>query len=366
MSRHNIPTGMAPHSDIKATLAMIPTIRNQEQDFVSWQRKLRKLPRNLADILDLIKTHGKCLELALTALQEAYQDLCRHCRQPDPVIGALERKLNINLFEEVGGASKVYVALGKIASKLDIGIESGRGSGFNWAKILQAPEREAAASFRKYCNQLSGHMGLIRVIARELRHTSSSFAPARGKKTQAQDIVSHNFSKEYDGLERKHLREVSEGLRLRFNEAPFAVTVPLGPGRGQSEEEGSDHADVIFSYLDKENGVEDFLQQFENMGSKWAAGMLGNSTTPEMRTLEIAHTELSCGVIRALQQSVSCDEGVSPLQDDTKFLNCRLERWEELTSHQKIIIAIGGHFSHGKSSFLNALMGEDVLPTNSE
>lgn len=331
-------------TDFRAVSAIVLTIKQQEQDFATWQQTSRKLPKDLRDIFDTIKTHGNDLDKALTALGAAYSELDRRQLRPNGLIAKLETKLKMVLLDEVKGASNVYFAIRKTGNELDSAIDRGRRSVFDWGKVWQTPEKAAAGSLRNHSNQLRHHMLLIRSMARELRQES---AP------QAQDIMSDIFFKDYDALGREQLKQVSKELYPTFEANPFAVTV------------SEDHGGVIYNYLDQKDGYKLFLQHFENMGSKWAAQVLDDSPT-KMQTLERAHTKLSCGVMNALKQSVSSNEGVSPLRDDTDYLRTRLERWEELTSHQKIIIAIGGHFSHGKSSFLNALLGDDVLPTNSE
>jgi len=344
MSR-NISANTAQHKTLLGILAMVPTIEDQQRAFARWLQESPQLPKRLVDILDIIKTHGEYLKSALMSLQPVYDDLSRERRNSDAIIADLEERHSMNFSKEVIGVKGVLVALNAAGPKLQ--------PPSNWAKRLRASHKEATATFEKLCGELDGHLRLIRMMTRALRHASHPPEPEA-------------FPKEYAELERKHWKEVLDRLWPRFREEPFAVTVPLDPEREQSKEEGRDHADMIYQCLDQEKAVETFLQQFKDMGSKWAAAMLGGSPTPDMRTLEMAHTRLSCGVMNALQQSIPRDEGVCRLQDDTDFLHCRLARWEELTSRQKVIIAIGGHFSHGKSSFLNALIGDDVLPTNSE
>jgi hypothetical protein len=334
---------------------MIPTIEDQTRAFTSWQQGSPKLPKSLIDVLDRIKTHGEILNSALMSLQLVYDGLSHDRRHSDDVVANLEKNLSMDLFEEVEGAKDVFVAINATCSEL-----STAETNVTFVKFWRSPKKGLVESLNSNCNQLDRPFKAYSSdgpeAAEHLRHTG----------TKDECIVSDIFLKEYDGLERMHSKEVLERLRLRFSQEPFAVTVSLDPEREQSEEEGRDHADMIYDFLDEEEKVETFLQQFKNMGSKWAAAMLGDSPMPEMRTLEKAHTTLSCGVISALKKSVPRDEGICQLKDDTDYLQCRLERWEELTNHQKIVIAVGGHFSHGKSSFLNALMGEDVLPTNSE
>ena len=338
-----------PHSKLQGVLAMIPTIEDQLRAFTSWQ--LGSFHRDLRDILDLIKTHGNILKSALMSLQSVYDGISNDRRHSDDVVADLETKCGMDLSREVAGAKDVLVAVNATYSNLNT-----PSSTFSLGKIFRSSQKEAHDSFGILFARLKSHLRLIEMMARRLRHACHN-----GTRDES-DV----FLKEYAGLERMHSKQVLERLRLRFDQDPFAVTVPLDPNREQSEEEGRDHADKLYDYLDKQEEVKVLMRQFQDMGSKWAAAMVGGSSTPEMRTLEMAYTKLSCGVMNALQQSVPRDEGTCRLLDDTDFLHCRLARWEELTSGQKIIIAIGGHFSHGKSSFLNSLMGEDVLPTNSE
>lgn len=333
---------------------MIPTIEDQLRIFTSWRDPRlgsRQFSKDLIDILDLIKTNGDILKSALMSLQSVYDGLSNDRRHSDDVVAALEKKNSVDLSKEVAGARDVFVAINAAGSNL--GTPS---SNFAVGKFWRPSQKEALVSFGNHFAQLKSHLRIIEMMARRLRHAS---------RTGTKD-VSDVFLQEYAGLERIHSKQVLEGLRLRFDQDPFAVTVPLDPEREQSEEEGRDYAEKVYDYSDNEEELKVFLKQFQVMGSKWAAATLGGSSTPDMRTLEMAYTKLSCGVMSALQQSVPRDEGTPRLWEDTDFLQCRLEQWEKLTSGQKIIIAIGGHFSHGKSSFLNSLMGEDVLPTDSE
>ena len=332
------------HSELQGILAMIPTLDIQEQALAIWRKGMRKLPNPIINTLDLIETRGHALKRALSSLGPVIDGLSQRGRHSDDVVAYLGKKHIIDLSKEVEGATGVFVALNTTGAKL-----STANSKSGWERLLRIPQKEAAASFRKLYHQLGDHLMLIEIIVRDLWTA----------------ILSDAFWEEYSGQEGMDSKEVLEGLRLRFDKKAFAVTVSLGPESEQSGEEGRDYADMIYDYLDKPGGGEYFLRQFQDMGSEWVAKMLGDSPT-EMRKLEMAHTQLSCGLINALQQSVPRNEGMCRLQDDTDFLRCRLAKWEELTRHQKIIIAIGGHFSHGKSSFLNALMGDDVLPTNSE
>lgn len=331
------------HGKLQGVLAMSPTIEDQTRAFTSWQRKSPQLLTDLIDILDLINTQGNILKSALMSLQSIFDGLSKARRHSDDIVADLEKKYSIDLSKEVAHTRDVFVALNDAGSKL-----STPSSNRVLGRLSRSYQKPALASFEKLYSQLRHHVGIIEFVARRLRHASHTESDA--------------FLKEYNALERMHSKEVLKRLRLRFKQDPFAVKVSLDPKREESEDE----ADMIYDYLDKENMVETFLQQFKDMGSKWAAAMLAASSTPEMQTLEEAYTKLSGGVMNALQQKIPFDKGICRLLDDTEFLHCRLAKWEELTSSQKIIIAIGGHFSHGKSSFLNALMGEDVLPTDSK
>ena len=326
---------------------MVQDIDIQEKDFATWQLG-RKLPKTIIDILHLIKTREKTLDSALSPLASVVDGLSRRNRHSDDVVDYLQKKHSMDLFEEVKGAKGVFIALNAAGVKLDA---ANSKSGFG--KFFKIPQKEAAVSFKKLYNQLGDHLVLIQVMLRDLCHASQ---------TEETDV----FWREYNGLDRMDPKGILEELRLRFDQKPFAVTVSLGPERQQPGEEGRDHADTLYGYLGDTKGEACFLQLFQDMGSEWAAVKLGDSPRCEMQKLEMAHTQLSCGLINALRQSAPPNEEICPLQEDIEFLRGRLANWEELTRHQKIIIAIGGHFSHGKSSFLNALMGEDVLPTNSE
>jgi len=331
------------HSKLQGILAMSPTIEDQIRAFTSWQQKSPPLVKDLIDILELINTRGIVLKSALMSFQSVYDRLSNDRRHSDDIVTDLEKKFSIDLPEKVAHTRDVYVALNKAGSQLSTPNSKG-GLG----KLSRPRQVESLASFEKLYDQLKEHVDIIEGVTRGLRSASHT--------------QSNAFLKEYNALERMHSKEVLKRLCSRFNGDPFAVTVPLDPDREPSEDE----ADMIYDYLHVDNGVETFLQRFKDMGSKWAAAMLGAKSTPNMRTLELAYTNLSCGVMKSLQQCIPCDKRIRPLLDDMDFLRCQLARWEELTSGQKLIIAVGGHFSHGKSSFLNALMGEDVLPTNSE
>lgn len=322
------------HGKLQGVLAMVPIIEDQSRAFISWQQKSPKLLNNLIDILDLINTQVITLKSALMSLQASFDVLSEVRRHSDDVVANLEKKYSIDLSKAVAHTRDVFVALNDVGSKLSTPL-SNRIMG----RLSRSSQKPALVSFERLYSQLRCHVGSIELVARNLRLTSSH---------TGRDA----FLKEHN---------VSKRLRLRFNQDPFAVKVSLDPEQEQSKDE----ADIIYDYLDKQKGVETFLQQFKDMGSKWAAAMLAASSTPEMRTLEKAYTTLSGGVMNALQQK-PFDKGMHRLLDDTECLHYRLAKWEELTSSQKIVIAIGGHFSHGKSSFLNAIMGEDVLPTNSE
>lgn len=337
-SRHNIPANIMRHGKLQGVLAMSPTIEDQARAFTSWQQRSPQLLKDLIDILDLINTQGNILKSALMSLQSSLDRLSKVRRHSDDIVADLEMKYSIDLSGAVAHTRDVFVALNDAGSKLSTP-RSNRIMG----RLSRSSQKPALVSFEKLYSQLKHHVGIIEFAARDLRRNSGT-----GGDT---------FLKEYNALERMHSKEVLKRLCLRFNQDPFEVKVSPDPEW--------DEADMIYDYLDKEKGLETFLQQFKDMGSEWAAAMLAASSTPEMRTLEKAYTTLSCGVMNALQQK-PFDKGIRRLLDDTEFLHCRLAKWEELTSSQKIIIAIGGHFSHGKSSFLNALMGEDVLPTNSE
>lgn len=335
------------HSTLPGILARSLALEDQIRAFTSWQQESLRLTEDL-DILDLINEQANAFKSALMSLQTVHDRLSNNHQRFDDVVAELERRYSINFSEEVASVKDVFVELNKAGAELGKP-SSNRAAG----KTSRSRQKEAISSFEKLYEQLKPHLGVIETLARKLRDASRT--------------ESDVFLKEYDALERMHSKEVLKRLRLCFSRNPFAVTVSLDSKRGQTEEEGCDDADMIYEYLDKEKGVETFLRHFNEMGSKWPAQMLGGSSPPEIRKLEMAYTKLSCGVIDALQQSVLHDEGISPLLVEmTKYLDCRLGKWEELTCRQKIIIAIGGHFSHGKSSFLNALMGEDVLPTNSE
>lgn len=328
---------------------MSPALEEQIRAFTSWQQQPLKLPEDLLNILDLIKEQGSAFNSALMSLQSVHDRLSndRDHRGFDEVIVDLENRFAVNFSKEVANAKDVFLELNKAASELSpASSRSSRASG----KASRSRQEEARVTFGNFHAQLKPHLADIEMVARRLRLASRTESDA--------------FAKEYDALERIHSREVSMRLRRCFKQAPFAVTVSLDLERGQSEEEGRDDADMIYEYLNKEKGLETFLGQFNDMGSKWAAAKL--RSPPEMQTLEMAYTKLSCGVLDALQQSVPRDEEKCRIWEDTDTVHYRLAKWEKLTSDQKIIIAIGGQFSHGKSSFLNALMGEEVLPTNSE
>ena len=357
MSRDDTPANITGHSKLRYILAMIPTIEVQVQTFANWhEQESPKLPRKLIDILDRINDLGDALQDALKSLESIYNDFSLHGRHSDDVVAKLQNKHDMDLSEEFKGANNVYVALIKIGSGLS---KPGKHPTFVWDLLRSFSQKQAVVSFEKLRRRLGDHLGLIKMMIRHLRHAFHI-----GTKDQSLVIL-----KEYDALDRMHLKDVLGKLRLRFDQDPFAVTVPLDPKREHSKEKGHDHADRIYDYLCQEcqkEGVGILLREFEDMGLKWAAAICGDSPTPEMQTLEMAYITLSCGVTTALQQSVPRDEGMIRFRDETDYLRCRLETWQDLTSSQKLIIAVGGHFSHGKSSLLNALMGEDVLPTNSE
>src|SRR5258706_4582475 len=286
MSHHNIPANTTRHSKLQGVLAMTPTIEDQLRAFTSWKLGSRQFQTDLRDILDLIKTHGNILKSALMSLQSVYDGLSN---DSDDVVGDLETKLHIDLSKEVAGAKDLLVAVNAAYSNLNI-----PSSNFVLGKIFRSSQKEALNSFGIHFAQLKSHLRLINMMTRRLRHASRT-----GTKDES-DV----FSKEYARLERMHSKQVLERLRLRFDQDPFAVTVPLDPKREQSDEEGRDHANKLYDYLDQEEDVKVLLRQFQDMGSKWAAAMIGGSSTPEMRALEMADTKLSCGVMNALQQSV--------------------------------------------------------------
>lgn len=108
-------------------------------------------------------------------------------------------------------------------------------------------------------------------------------------------------------------------------------------------------------------------EQFANMGIMWGKGRKNGraSTEPTNGELEEVYSTL-CGNIRDGLKAylLSKPPESSSLTQDTSNTIDHLGHWHDHKHFGRLTIAIGGGFSHGKSSFLNAIMGERVLPSS--
>ena len=113
-------------------------------------------------------------------------------------------------------------------------------------------------------------------------------------------------------------------------------------------------------------GLKKLKKQFVEMGAMWGKGRKGGLvlTGPTNGELEEVYSTL-CGNIRhGLKAYLPSDPSESSgLTQDTSKTIDHLGNWQDHKHFQQLIIAVGGAFSHGKSSFLNAIMGEQVLPS---
>ena len=111
--------------------------------------------------------------------------------------------------------------------------------------------------------------------------------------------------------------------------------------------------------------IEELGKEFAKWGWGWVdcPNSAGPKITesPDLCALEDKLSFLCDNIIMGLKKSpTTAFNGV--IREDTELITHRLEKWKSLSAEKNLIIAIGGDFSQGKSSLLNAFIGEKLLP----
>jgi len=109
------------------------------------------------------------------------------------------------------------------------------------------------------------------------------------------------------------------------------------------------------------NANEDGDKELSMKSNKKVGGEENYADTPLCR-VNRAHLDLTSFLYLAVEEGLLPDERADKLKKEKGYLMDRLGRWNKETSLSKTTIAFGGHFSHGKSSLLNALIGLPLLP----
>lgn len=120
---------------------------------------------------------------------------------------------------------------------------------------------------------------------------------------------------------------------------------------------------AFLGYNSSEANFKLLLQHFETFGQRWAAGQFPaelDGLTRIERARKI-HLFLAKYLLAALT-NVPGDDPSSLLTSQVEIVSERLKKWLNQNETPKLVIAIGGHFSHGKSSLINAIVGFPVLP----
>ena len=144
-------------------------------------------------------------------------------------------------------------------------------------------------------------------------------------------------------------------LAQKFSVSPFRVHA------SRTDSETSSLANQLVRIYRRTTGLEDLRRLFEGMGETWANE---GSRTTSVADLEAAHRTLSDNVALALTDSIKVPAAIhNSTLEDTRLTISRLTAWCDSSATCNLTIAIGGEFSHGKSSVLNALMGAEFLPT---
>lgn len=121
---------------------------------------------------------------------------------------------------------------------------------------------------------------------------------------------------------------------------------------------------AFLGYNSSEANFKLLLQHFETFGQRWAAGQFPaalDGLTRIERARKI-HIFLAKYLLAALINVPVDGDPSSLLTSQVEIVSERLKKWLNQNETPKLVIAIGGHFSHGKSSLINAIVGFPVLP----
>lgn len=122
----------------------------------------------------------------------------------------------------------------------------------------------------------------------------------------------------------------------------------------------------ILGVNSEDQSIHAFVKMCEKLGRMWVEDQTNGQSALSFHSLEDLHSILASRVIDSLDmgfQSDGANMAKSELEIDAELFVAQVKRWDELSQLKPLVIAFGGHFSHGKSSILNALMGEQILPT---
>ena len=149
-------------------------------------------------------------------------------------------------------------------------------------------------------------------------------------------------------------------LESAFRNKPFQVSAA-----GLADLSNDLEKDFL-RYNSSETELNLLRQHFETFGQRWAASqftLTPNDSKRTERAKEI-HLSLANYLQSALMSvmSVPVSDPSSSLASQAEIVSERLTKWRNQNETSKLVIAIGGHFSHGKSSVINAIVGFPILP----
>ena len=170
-----------------------------------------------------------------------------------------------------------------------------------------------------------------------------------------QTLESKPLTSSIAALQRCHrLDSFNEPFSIKpFHLFPLLAQPPVSGRQGIERD--------LWWYTETKERLDEFAKHFKDMGRGWVDGQVQNiQSARDLQQVYLCatqHFRVGLGQITRISTSQAIDKQAS-------IVDQLLKGWNALAASEKLVIAVGGYFSHGKSSFINALIGEDVLPTS--